>query len=170
MLSRLRLREDEQVVDAGCGSGRLTADLLEALPNGRVVGVDLSQNMLHSAREHLRADFGGRLSLIVADLQRLPFEHAFDGIVSTAAFHWVLDHDKLFASLRNVLRPGGWLQAQCGGGNNLARFRQRFVKLAQAAPLCTLSGVVSRAVVFCGRGAGGEHSAAGGIYGYRHQC
>lgn len=134
MLSRLRLRGDERVLDAGCGSGRLTADLLEALPNGRVVGVDLSQNMLHSAREHLRADFGGRLSLIVADLQRLPFEHAFDGIVSTAAFHWVLDHDKLFASLRNVLRPGGWLQAQCGGGNNLARFRQRFVKLAQAAP------------------------------------
>jgi trans-aconitate 2-methyltransferase len=131
VLSRLRLRGDEWVLDAGCGTGRLTAELLEALPRGRVVGVDLSQNMLSSAREHLRGNFGGRLSLVAADLLHLPFEHAFDGIVSTAAFHWVLDHDQLFASLRRVLRAGGWLQAQCGGGGNLARLRRRVAELAQ---------------------------------------
>jgi trans-aconitate methyltransferase len=132
VLSRLRLHGDEEVLDAGCGSGRLTAELLEVLPRGRVVGVDLSQNMLHSAREHLLADFGGRLSLLAADLQYLPFEQAFDGIVSTAAFHWVLDHDRLFTSLRNALRSGGWLHAQCGGGENLIRLRERVAKLAQS--------------------------------------
>jgi trans-aconitate 2-methyltransferase len=50
VLSRLRLRGDEVVLDAGCGTGRLTAELLEALPRGRVVGLDQSQNMLGSAR------------------------------------------------------------------------------------------------------------------------
>jgi trans-aconitate 2-methyltransferase len=96
------------------------------------MGVDLSQNMLRAAQEHLRTDFGGRLSLVVADLQCLPFEHAFDGIVSTAAFHWVLDHETLFASLRSVLRAGGWLHAQCGGASNLARLRERILELVQS--------------------------------------
>jgi trans-aconitate 2-methyltransferase len=131
VLSRLRLRGDERVLDAGCGTGRLTAELIEALPRGRVVAVDLSQNMLNAARQHLLADFGGRLSLVAADLVHLPFKHAFDGIVSTAAFHWVLDHDQLFLGLRRTLRSGGWLHAQCGGSANLARLRQRVAELAQ---------------------------------------
>lgn len=129
VLARLRLRGDERVLDAGCGTGRLTADLLETLPGGRVVGVDLSENMLRSAREHL-AQFQERANLLVCDLLHLPFERAFDGIVSTAAFHWVLDHDRLFLSLRRTLLPGGWLEAQCGGGPNIARVRDRVNRLA----------------------------------------
>jgi trans-aconitate 2-methyltransferase len=129
VLSRLRLRGDEVVLDAGCGTGRLTADLLEALPRGRVVGVDLSQNMLGLACEHLRR-FGSGLSLIACDLLHLPFEGSFDGIVSTAAFHWVLDHDQLFANLRRALVPGGWLEAQCGGGPNVVAVRKRADELA----------------------------------------
>jgi trans-aconitate 2-methyltransferase len=130
VLSRLRLRGDEVVLDAGCGTGRLTSDLLEALPRGRVVGVDLSQNMLKSAREHLTAQFGAQVTLVAADLLHLPFEGCFDGIVSTAAFHWVLDHDRLFSDLRRTLVPGGWLEAQCGGGPNLVRLRDRAGALA----------------------------------------
>ena len=130
VLSRLSLRGDEVVLDAGCGTGRLTADLLEVLPHGRVVGIDLSQNMLQSAREHLLAQFGSRVSLVAADLLNLPFERVFDGIVSTAAFHWVLDYDRLFLGLRNALVPGGWLEAQCGGGPNLVSLRARADALA----------------------------------------
>ena len=129
VLSRLRLRGDEVVLDAGCGTGRLTAELLEALPRGRVVGIDLSQNMLRSAREHLAA-FQTQVGLVASDLLHLPFQHAFDGIVSTAAFHWVLDHDRLFLSLHNALLAGGWLEAQCGGGPNIARVRERANALA----------------------------------------
>lgn len=130
VLARLRLRGDEVVLDAGCGTGRLTADLLEALPRGRVVGVDLSQNMLRSAREHMDPQRGSRLSLVACDLLDLPFENAFDVIVSTAAFHWVLDHDRLFDNLRRALLSGGWLEAQCGGGPNLVMLRERANALA----------------------------------------
>jgi trans-aconitate 2-methyltransferase len=133
VLSGLKLRGDEFLMDAGCGTGRLTAELLEDLPDGRVVGVDLSQNMLATARDHLRPRFGNRVHLVVADLQHLPFERAFDGIFSTAAFHWVPDHLRLFRSLFAALRPGGWLRAQCGGGPNLARVRVRMDAL-MAAP------------------------------------
>ena len=58
VLSRLRLRGEELVLDAGCGTGRLTADLLQALPHGRVVALDVSQNMARSAREFLQPQFG----------------------------------------------------------------------------------------------------------------
>lgn len=133
VLARLRLRGDELVLDAGCGTGRLTAELLEALPRGRVVGIDLSQNMLRSAQEHLSA-FAPRVSLLACDLLHLPFETTFDGIVSTAAFHWVVDHDRLFANLFHALVAGGWLEAQCGGGPNIARLRARTNALAAKPP------------------------------------
>ncbi|HZC22615.1 MAG TPA: class I SAM-dependent methyltransferase, partial [Candidatus Binatia bacterium] len=81
VLSRLRLEGDEVVLDAGCGTGRLTADLLEALPEGRVVGIDASQNMLHSAREHLSPRFGAAVCLVACDFLHLPFARTFDGIV-----------------------------------------------------------------------------------------
>ena len=132
VLSRLSLRGDECVLDAGCGTGRLTADLLEALPRGRVVAVDLSQNMLRSAREHL-VGFGSRFSLVACDLLDLPFHKCFDAIVSTAAFHWVPDHDQLFRNLRQALVPGGWVEAQCGGGPNLKELRERANALTATA-------------------------------------
>jgi trans-aconitate 2-methyltransferase len=132
VLARLRLRGDELLLDAGCGTGRLTAELLQALPNGRVVALDVSQNMSRAAREYLRPQFGERAQVVTADLLDLPFTAAFDGIVSTAAFHWVLDHDRLFRGLFQSLRPGAWLQAQCGGGQNLARLNQRMAGLAES--------------------------------------
>ena len=130
VLAGLKLRGDELLMDAGCGTGRLTAELLEALPEGRVIGVDLSENMLATAREHLRGKFGGRVDLVAADLEYLPFERAFDGIFSTAALHWVPDQKRLFLSLLRALRPGGWLHAQCGGDQNLARLCRRMDTLA----------------------------------------
>jgi len=133
VLDRVHLRGDETLLDAGCGTGRLTAELLQGLPRGRVVGVDLSQNMLAGARDYLASDFAGKFSLVAADLQDLPFERVFDGIFSTASFHWVPDHDRLFQSLFRALRPGGWLRAQCGGGPNLARLRKRTDELAATA-------------------------------------
>jgi trans-aconitate 2-methyltransferase len=133
VLARLQLQGDELVLDAGCGTGRLTADLLQALPRGRVVGLDVSQNMSRSALEYLQPQFGERAQVVVADLLQLPFAGAFDGVVSTAAFHWVLDHDRLFRGLYRALRPGGWLQAQCGGGQNLARLGERMAALAESS-------------------------------------
>lgn len=129
VLSQLSLCGDECVLDAGCGSGRLTRILAEGLPSGCAVGLDLSRNMVQHARQNL-ADLGTQVAFVAADLAALPFDSCFNGIVSTAAFHWVLDHDVLFANLFSALRPNGWLHAQCGGGPNLARLRSRVKELA----------------------------------------
>lgn len=123
VLDRLVLAGDERVLDAGCGSGRVTELLAERLPDGRVVALDASASMVDTARERL-ARFGERIEYVVADLgQPLPLRKPVDAILSTATFHWVPDHDALFVNLAEVLRPGGWLVAQCGGVGNIASIR-----------------------------------------------
>jgi trans-aconitate 2-methyltransferase len=134
VLARVSLRGDETVLDAGCGTGRLTRDLLEALPHGRVVGLDVSQNMIDAARAYLSPDFGGRVEFVCCDLLDSAFHEQFDGIFSTASFHWVRDHEALFQRLYRALRPGGWLVAQCGGHHNLDRFLARARALMQTEP------------------------------------
>ena len=130
VLSQLRLRGDECLLDAGCGSGKLTRLLLQKVPRGRVVGLDLSRNMVRHAQQELQPDFQDRVRLVAADLVALPFLGCFDGIFSTASFHWVMDHEALFRNLFAALRPDGWLHAQCGGGPNLERLRHRVSVLA----------------------------------------
>src|SRR5512144_2104322 len=115
VLERLTLRGDERVLDAGCGSGRVTERLAERLPAGHVVALDGSASMVRQARVRL-ARFGERVSYVVADLGRpLPIASRVDAILSTATFHWVPDHDALFRNLAAIVRPGGRLVAQCGG-------------------------------------------------------
>ena len=140
VLNRLELRGDETVLDAGCGTGRLTAELLRRLPRGRVVALDVSRNMLQTAEANLRTEYGERVSFLSADVGTLVGEHpeligSFDGIFSTATFHWVLDHGRLFENLFRALRPGGWVHAQCGGAKNLARLLQRFDELTNRQEL-----------------------------------
>ena len=121
ILDRLRLEGDERVLDAGCGSGRVTEALAERLPRGRVIALDGSPAMVEAARDRL-APFGDRIEYVVADLGApLPVDAgSLDAIFSTATFHWVPDHDALFANLAAVTRPGGQLVAQCGGVGNIA--------------------------------------------------
>src|SRR5262245_46076309 len=113
VLERLPLEGHELVFDIGCGTGRLTDKLLERLPRGMVVAVDLSFNMLETARSLLRPAFGGRIQLVMADASLLPGLSAADAIFSTATFHWVRDHPRLFRSLYSLLKPGGRIVAQC---------------------------------------------------------
>jgi trans-aconitate methyltransferase len=121
VLARVVLRGDERAIDAGCGSGRLTGALLDRLPRGRCVALDRSWNMLMTARANLRSTYQDRIGFVQVSLPELPFSGWADLLFSTATFHWVRDHDALFRNVLMALRPGGRLEAQCGGGPNLAR-------------------------------------------------
>jgi trans-aconitate 2-methyltransferase len=134
VLDRLPLEGTERVLDAGCGSGRVTELLAARLPRGRVVALDASPAMIEAAVTRL-APFGARVEYVVADLgQPLPLTEAVDAILSTATFHWVPDHDALFANLAAVLLPGGLLVAQCGGVGNIASVRRVLATIGDGWP------------------------------------
>ena len=134
VLARLSVAGDERAIDAGCGSGRLTGELLERLPRGRLVAIDRSWNMLLTARANLRPAFGDRVSFVQVSLPHLPLVDWADLVFSTATFHWIKDHESLFENIRRALRPGGWLVAQCGGGPNLVRAHALAEQLMHADP------------------------------------
>jgi trans-aconitate 2-methyltransferase len=129
VLDRLELRGDERVLDAGCGTGRVTAALVERLPRGQVLAVDGSPAMVEQARERL----GDDAEVLVADLLELEVDPPVDAILSTATFHWIADHDRLFSRLRDALVPGGRLVAQCGGAGNVAAVADAARKVAPPA-------------------------------------
>jgi trans-aconitate 2-methyltransferase len=132
VLDRLELAGDERVLDAACGTGRVSEQLLERIPRGRLVALDGDAAMIAEARVRL-APFGYRVQFVVANLlDPLPLSEQVDAIFSTAAFHWIRDHDRLFANLAAVLRPGGQLVAQCGGAGNVASFMAAVDELGES--------------------------------------
>jgi len=119
VLERLPLEGNEAVLDAGCGTGRVTRLLVDRLPEGEVLAVDADAAMVAACRATL-ADFADQVTVRRADLLDLGLDAEVDAVLSTATFHWILDHDRLFAELFRALKPGGRLVAQCGGADNIA--------------------------------------------------
>lgn len=129
-LERLPLRGDEVVLDAGCGSGRVTAELVRRVPRGRVYGVDVAPSMV----EHAQAALGDRATILCQDLTELELPEPVDVVFSNATFHWIRDHDALFAALQRALASGGRLVAQCGGHGNIAAFLAHVEGVSGEAP------------------------------------
>ena len=135
VVDRLPLRGDETVLDAGCGTGRVTALLCERLPAGRVIAVDADAAMVAACRATLGGQVdAGLVDVRQVDLLQLALESPVDAVLSTATFHWILDHDALFARLFAALEPEGLLVAQCGGHGNLAAVLGAADAVASAGP------------------------------------
>jgi trans-aconitate 2-methyltransferase len=129
-LERLDLSRDEVVLDAGCGSGRVTALLADRVAGGRVYAVDVAPSMV----EHARRALGDRATVLCQDLVDLALPEPVDAVFSNATFHWIHDHDRLFAALHGALKAGGRLVAQCGGFGNIDAFRRTADAVALEEP------------------------------------
>jgi trans-aconitate 2-methyltransferase len=132
VLARLDgIAPDVTALDVGCGTGLVTEALLVLVPRGRVLAIDASADMVALARRRL----GDRAEVWCQDVLDLELDEPVDAIVSTAALHWVTDHDRLWPRLARALRPGGVLEVQCGGEGNIDRVREVIEAVARdAAP------------------------------------
>src|SRR5579871_5143360 len=120
VLSRvIGVPKDATVLDVGCGTGRVTEHLARLVPAGRVLAIDASDEMVSLASERL----GERAEVWRCDVLDLELDDEVDLVFSTATFHWVTDHDSLWPVLARALRPGGRIEAQCGGEGNIERVR-----------------------------------------------
>jgi trans-aconitate methyltransferase len=127
LLEKRRMGEYEVVMDAGCGTGRATATIANAVKKGRVYAVDIDDNMIAKAKENLR-DFSN-IAFIKSDMSEVSLPEPIDLIFSNAAIHWVLDHKKLFSNFWELLKPKGELLIQCGGKGNLGMVHTILEKL-----------------------------------------
>ena len=108
LLSAARLERDSRVLEVGCGTGATTRALATAVPNGRVLGVDLSGPMLSVAREGLAAAGLPNVDLVQADAQVYAFEpRSFDAAVSRCGVMFFGDPAAAFANVASAVRPGG---------------------------------------------------------------
>ena len=119
VLGRVDVRGDEAAIDAGCGTGRVTELLLAKLPEGSVLAIDGSRAMVEAARRRFAGE--PRVRVRRQELLSLDVEERVDPIFSTATFHLIWNHDRLFENLARALKPGGSLVAQCGGEGNISR-------------------------------------------------
>lgn len=139
VLGRLELEGSETVLDAGAGTGAVSARLAERLPSGRVIALDAAPQMVEFARERFAGD--PRVEVVQADLADFDLGgRTVDAVFSTATLHWVKDHDALWRNLRAVMNDGGKLVAQCGGSGNIAGVRSVFEPLSEQAPYAEYVG------------------------------
>ncbi len=124
VIDDLGLRGDEIVLDAGCGSGSVTLDLLQKLPGGKVYAVDSSPDMTANLEEELAERAITNVVALCASLTDFTLPEKVDVVFSNAVFHWIPDDDGLFGTLARATKPGGRLRAQCGGAGNIARLRE----------------------------------------------
>jgi trans-aconitate 2-methyltransferase len=129
-LDRLELAGAEVVVDAGCGSGKITLELIRRLPRGTVYAVDAAPSMV----AHTQEAVGDRATVLCQDLTELDLPEPVDVVFSNATFHWIPDHDALFAALARNMKAGARLVAQCGGTGNIDRFRTLADEVAFSEP------------------------------------
>jgi len=124
VIDDLHLRGDETVLDAGCGSGSVTFDLLERLPRGRIYAVDSSPDMISKIAQAIDERGTTNVYPIRASLTDFGLPEQVDVVFSNAVLHWIPDDDALFGCLFRAAKPGGRFRAQCGGGQNIARLME----------------------------------------------
>ncbi|MDY6923928.1 MAG: class I SAM-dependent methyltransferase [Pseudomonadota bacterium] len=107
-----------RVLDIGCGAGATTLDMAGRVgPNGRAVGVDVSEALLDLARDRARAEAVGNVDFVRADAATHAFgAPAFDAAISRYGVMFFDDPDAAFANLRRAVRPGGGLTFACWRG------------------------------------------------------
>jgi trans-aconitate 2-methyltransferase len=122
IIGRLNLSGDENILDIGCGDGKVTAEFLRHVPQGSVTGIDSSREMISYALKTFPKDMYPGLSFLEMDARRIDTVNHFHLVFSNATLHWIDDHRSVLSGVRRVLLPGGRLVISCGGRGNAGDF------------------------------------------------
>jgi trans-aconitate methyltransferase len=118
LIAKLSLEGTEELLDIGCGDGKVTAEIAGLLTAGRVVGIDNSESMIELAAKRYPPEDHSNLAFTLMDAVDLRFGPVFDVVFSNAALHWVKDHRPVVESIHACLKPGGRILLQMGGQGN----------------------------------------------------
>lgn len=108
-LKKLSFSDHDSVLDLGCGDGRITANIARTIPQGSVIGLDLSPDLIEFAQAEYPASQYPNLSFQLGNAQTIEFESQFDVVTSFVTMHVILDHNNLLTNIRKALKPNGKL-------------------------------------------------------------
>jgi ubiquinone/menaquinone biosynthesis C-methylase UbiE len=121
MASHLKgLNGNEQILDVGCGDGKITADIAKFVPNGSVTGIDLAKPMIAWARKQYHLAEYPNLSFQEGSFLDPRVEGSFDLIVSFCALQHCSDQQAALQNLARLLKPEGKLLILVPTRNNSA--------------------------------------------------
>ena len=129
LIEKISLEETENVLDLGCGDGKVTAEISKLVINGSIIGVDNSAGMIKLATDRHSTTIYPNLSFQEMDAGNLNFNDRFDLIFSNAALHWVKDQKAVIKGMFKSLKQGGRVIIQMGGKGNAAGIVDVFSEL-----------------------------------------
>ena len=118
LIATIDLKGNERILDIGCGDGKVTAEIARNVPNGAVLGIDKSEEMIDYAQSKFPSSNYPNLSFQYGDASQLNFENELDLVVSFSCLHWIIDHIPVLAGIKRSLKPGGRTILQFGGKGN----------------------------------------------------
>jgi trans-aconitate methyltransferase len=118
LIAKLHLNGTETILDIGCGEGKVTAEIALNVPDGKVIGIDSSLNMITNAKSNYLPSKYSNLSFFLMDALDISFKDQFDIIFSNAALHWIKDHQRVLKNVKKALKKSGRILFQMGGMGN----------------------------------------------------
>lgn len=122
LIAKLALAGVEDVLDLGCGDGKVTAEIAGRLPQGRVIGIDNSAAMIALANRQYPAGRYPNMVFKLMDARELVFSGQFDAVFSNAVLHWIKDHRPVLEGVFKGLKPGGKILLQMGAKDGVSLF------------------------------------------------
>jgi len=122
LIAKLALAGSEDVLDLGCGDGKVTAEIADWVPHGTVMGIDNSEAMIALARQQYPASCYPNLTFELMDARELALENQFDVVFSNAVLHWIKDHRLVVEGLFKSLKPRGKILLQMGAKDGVGLY------------------------------------------------
>jgi trans-aconitate methyltransferase len=129
LIVKLNLNGNEHILDIGCGDGKVTAEIAKVVPEGQVIGIDSSEEMISLAKKKYPTSGYPNLHFELLDAQKLNYHKKFDVVFSNAVLHWIPDHQSLIHKIFNSLKSNGRSLLQMGGKGNASEIIEVLSKL-----------------------------------------
>lgn len=107
LIEHMDIKPTDTILDIGCGDGRVTVDMAKMVPLGKIVGTDLSNEMIAFAKTKYPPSNTGNLDFLVMDAKKNIFHNQFDIVTSFRCLQWVRNQADALKGIKSALIPGG---------------------------------------------------------------